>query len=162
LFLLGGYALFRPGMTIGALAQVFAIFVIFDGVMAVVAGLFGEVSSRGWVILRGVLAILLGAFVFANPLIVAGITATFLVYMLAFSATLSGILEIVAAVQNRKQIEGEGWLILSGALNVLLGFFLLIAPLSFGLFIVRVLGVAAMFFGVALVVFAFRLRRLGS
>ena len=151
LFLLGGYALFRPGMTIGALAQVVGIFVIVDGILSIVAGIMGDVPSRGWVIVRGVLEILVGAFVFANPLIVAGVTATFLVFVLAFSA-----------IQDRKQIEGEGWLILGGAMTVLFGVVLLISPLSFGLFMVRVLGAFAIFFGVSLIVFAFRLRRLGK
>jgi len=162
LFLLGGYAVFRPGMTIGALAQVVGIFVIMDGILSIVAGIIGDVPSRGWLIVRGVLEILVGAFVFANPLIVAGVTATFLVSVLAFSAILSGVLEIVAAIQDRKQIEGEGWLILGGAITVLFGVVLLISPLSFGLFMVRVLGAFAIFSGVSLIVFAFRLRRLGT
>ena len=160
--LLGSYALFRPGMTIGALAQVVGIFVILDGILSIIAGIMGDVPSRGWVIVRGVLEILVGAFVFANPLIVAGVTATFLVSVLAFSAILSGVLEIVAAIQDRKQIEGEGWLILGGAMTVLFGVVLLISPLSFGLFMVRVLGAFAIFSGVSLIVFAFRLRGLGK
>ena len=162
LCLLGGYALFRPGMTIGALAQVVGIFVIVDGILSIVAGIMGDVPSRGWVIVRGVLEILVGAFVFANPLFVAGVTGTFLVYVLAFSAILSGVLEIVAAIQDRKQIEGEGWLILGGAITLLFGVVLLISPLSFGLFMVRVLGAFAIFSGVSLIVFAFRLRGLGK
>ena len=162
LLLVGSYALFRPGMTIGALAQVVGIFVIVDGILSIVAGIMGDVPSRGWVIVRGVLEILVGAFVFANPLIVAGVTATLLVSVLAFSAILSGVLEIVAAIQDRKQIEGEGWLILGGAITVLFGVVLLISPLSFGLIMVRVLGAFAIFSGVSLIVFAFRLRGLGK
>jgi uncharacterized membrane protein HdeD (DUF308 family) len=162
LFLLGGYALFRPEMTIGALAQVVGIFVIVDGILSIVAGIMGDVPSRGWVIVRGVLEILVGAFVFANPLIVAGVTATFLVSVLAFSAILSGVLEILAAIQDRKQIEGEGWLILGGSITLLFGVVLLISPISFGLFMLRVLGIFAIFSGVSLILFAFRLRKLGK
>jgi uncharacterized membrane protein HdeD (DUF308 family) len=69
---------------------------------------------------------------------------------------------MIAAIQDRKQIEGEGWLILGGALTVLFGVVLLVAPLSFGLFMVRVLGVFAIFSGVSMFVFAFRLRGLGK
>ena len=162
LLILGGYALFRPGMTIGALAQVIGIFVIADGILAVLAGLFGEVPSRFWVLVRGVLEILAGLFVFANPLLVSGITAKVLLYMLAFTAILGGILEIVAAIQDRKQIEGEGWLILGGTLTVLFGVFVLMAPLSFGLLVVRILGGFAIVSGVSMIVFAFRLRGLGK
>lgn len=162
LFILGGYALFRPGMTIGALAQVIGIFVIVDGILSIVAGIMGEIPSRGWVIVRGVLETLVGAFVFANPLIVAGLTATFLVYTLAFAAILSGVLEIVAAIQDRKQIEGEGWLILGGACTVIFGIVVLSTPLAFGLFMVRILGASAIVSGVSLIIFAFRLRKLGN
>ena len=135
---------------------------IAEGILAILAGLFGEVPSRFWVIIRGVLEILIGLFVFANPFLVSGITATVLLYMLAFAAILSGVLEIIAAIQDRKEIEGEGWLILSGALAVLFGVCVLMAPLSFGLVIVRVLGGFAIFSGVSLIVFAFRLRGLGK
>lgn len=162
LLTLGGYALFRPGMTVGALAQVVGVFVIADGILAILAGIFGDVPSRLWVIVRGVVEILVGLFVVANPFLVSGITGTTLLYILAFTAILGGVLEIVAAIQDRKQIEGEGWLILSGALTVLFGVCVLMAPLSFGLFIVRVLGGVAIFSGVSLIVFAFRLRGLGK
>ena len=162
LFLLGGYALFRPGMTIGALVQVIGIFVVAEGVLTIVAGIFGQVPSRMWVIVRGAVEVLVGLFVVANPLLVSGITATVLLYILAFTSILSGVLEIVAAIKDRKEIEGESWLILGGALTVLFGVCVLMAPLSFGLFIVRVLGGVAIFSGASLIMFAFRLRGLGK
>ena len=140
LLFVGGYALFRPGMTMGVLTQVIGAFVIADGILSITAGIMAQIPSRGWVIARGALEILAGAFVFANPIMVAGITATVLISVLAFTAILTGVLEIVAAIQDRKQIEGEGWLILGGSITVLFGVVLLAAPLSFGLFMVRVLG----------------------
>jgi uncharacterized membrane protein HdeD (DUF308 family) len=65
----------------------------------------------------------------------------------------------VAAIQDRKHIEGEGWLVLSGSLAVLFGFLLLMAPLSFGLLMIRVLGVFAILLGITMVGFAFRLKK---
>lgn len=162
LLLLGAYALFRPGMTMVALTQVVGVFIVIDGILAVIAAAIGEVPSRGWVIVRGILEVLVGVFVFANPLIVAGITATVLIYALAFSSILFGVMEIVAAIQDRKQIQGEGWLILAGVLTVLFGIVLLAAPIAFGLFMVRVLGFFAIVSGIVLIVFAFRLRGLGK
>lgn len=162
LLILGGYALFQPGMTVAVLTQVVGIFLIADGVLAVVAGIVGGVPSRGWTIVRGVLAILIGAFVFANPVLVAGVTATFLLYLLAFAAIAMGVLEILAAIADRREIEGEGWLILGGVLTVLFGILLLIAPLSFGLLVVRILGIFAILSGISLIAFAFRLRKVGK
>ena len=162
LFALGVYALIQPRITIAVLAQVIGIFVVVDGVFSVVAGVIGGVPSRGWVIFRGVIEILVGLFVFANPVLVAGLTTAFLVYMLAFSSIVTGVFEIIAAIQDRKHIEGEGWLILSGAISILFGIVIFLAPLNFGLFMVRVLGVFAILGAISLIAFAFRLKGLGK
>ena len=162
LLILGGYALFRPEMPIGALAQIIGFFVMIDGSFAILAGILGKVPSRLWVIVRGTLATLAGLFVIANPLLVSGITATVLLYILAFTAILVGLIEIAAAIHDRKEIEGGGWLVFGGALSVLFGVLVLMAPLSFGLLVVRVLGSYAIFSGVSLIVFAFRVRGLGK
>ncbi len=162
LLILGGYALFRPEMPIGALAQIIGFFVMVDGILAILAGILGKVPSRLWVIVRGTLATLAGLFVIANPLLVSGITATVLLYILAFTAILVGLIEIAAAIDDRKEIEGGGWLVFGGALSVLFGVLVLMAPLSFGLLVVRVLGGYAIFSGVSLIAFAFRVRGLGK
>jgi uncharacterized membrane protein HdeD (DUF308 family) len=161
LVLVGGYALFQPGMTVAVLTQVIALFVILDGILTLVAGLVGQIPSRLWVIVRGVLEILVGLFVFAYPMLVAGTAATILLFCLAFAAISGGIMEIIAAIQARRQIDGAGWIILGGVLAVLFGVLILLAPLTFGAFIVRVLGIFAILSGVSLIVFAFRVRQLG-
>jgi uncharacterized membrane protein HdeD (DUF308 family) len=162
LIVLGGYALFRPGMTAAAFTQVIGIFLIGDGVLAIVSGLLGETQFRLWAILRGVLLIAVGAFVFGHAAVVTGVTVTVIMYTIAIGVITGGLLEIVTAVRERKQLEGEGWLMLAGALAVLFGLLLMAAPLSFGLLIVRIIGVYAIFFGVALIVFAFKMRRFGK
>lgn len=160
LLILGVYALFRPGMTLATFAQVAGFFLVFDGILAIVAGVVGQVPSRLWTIVRGVIAILAGAFVFANPVLIAGLTAAVVVTVIGFLAILAGVSEIVAAIQDRKEIDGEGWLILGGLLSVLIGVALLIAPLAFGLSMVRILGVLAIVSSVAMIFFAFRLKGL--
>ena len=160
--ILGGYALTRPGMTANALAQVIGFIVIFDGIFLIVAGIIGEVPSRGWTIVRGLIEVLAGAFVLANSFLFTMVVGMTLVYMLAFASIMCGILEIFAAIQDRKQIEGEGWIILGGILSVIFGLILLSAPLSFGAFMVRVLGAFAIFSGVSMIFYAFRLRKLGK
>jgi uncharacterized membrane protein HdeD (DUF308 family) len=162
LAVLGIYALVNPGMTIAVFAQVMGFFLVIDGCFAVLAGVLAQVPSRGWTVMRGTISIVGGVFVFANPIIVAGVTAVAIIYLVAFALILSGILEIVAAIQDRKHIEGEGWLIFSGTLAVIFGVLLLIAPLSFGLLMVRFLGALAIVLGIAMVAFAFRLKALAK
>ena len=162
LILLGVYALLTPGMTAAALAQVVGFFVILDGILTVAAGFQGETSSRGWTIVRGVIEVLVGIFVFAHPFVFAAVTATVLLTIIAIGLVLAGLAEIVGAVRDRKEIEGEGWLMLGGALAVLFGVLIFIAPLAFGVLIIRILGVYAIVYGVSLIVIAFGVRKLGK
>ena len=162
LLILGGYALFHPGMSVLALTQVIAIFIVTDGILGIVAAMIGETPSRGWTAVRGVLEILVGIFVFFHSAIVAGITANVVMYVIAFSAILSGVLEIMAAIRDRKEIEGEGWMILGGVLAIVFGLILLASPLAFGMLLVRILGAYAIIYGVSLIVLSFRVRSLGK
>ncbi|TWT76359.1 acid-resistance membrane protein [Planctomycetes bacterium CA13] len=158
LVLLGIYALIQPGMTVAALAQVMGFFLILDGSIALVAGVIGQVPSRGWTILRGVVAILVGIFVFANPVIVAGLTAITIMYLIAFSAIFTGIMEIIATLRDHKEIEGDAGFIFGGILSIAFGVLLLMAPFMFGMVMVRILGVCAAAVGVAMIMLAFRLK----
>ena len=160
--ILGCYALAQPIKMTAALAQVIAIFIIADGVFLIVAGIIGEVPSRGWTIARGVIEILVSCFVFANAYLFTMVGGVMLISMLAFAAIFTGILEIIAAISDRKEIEGEGWIILGGVLSVIFGGILLSKPLTSGVILVQVLGIFAIFSGVSMVFYAFRLRKLGK
>ena len=160
LLILGVYALIQPAMTMSAFAKVAGFFLVFDGILAIIAGAIGKVPSRIWTIVRGIVAVLAGIFVFANPVLVAGLTATVVVTVIGVLAIVAGVMEIFAAIQDRKEIEGEGWLILSGVLLVLVGLALLATPMFFGLNMVRLLGALAIASSIAMVMFAFRLRGL--
>ena len=162
LIILGLYALARPALTLVVLAQIIGIFLVVDGLLAILAGIVGAVPSRGWIILRGILAVLVGLFVFTNPLLVASVAGTVLMYLVAFSTIMLGLLEIAATIRDRKQIEGEGWLVIGGVMVVLFGLVLAMAPLAFGLMMVRILGVFSIIVGTAMIVFAYRARKLGK
>ena len=159
---LGVYALINPLMAAAALAQVVGFFMILDGAIAIYAGVTGQTQSRIWTTVRGVILILVGLFVVGHPIIMALINATLLVCLLAVSGILSGILEIYGAIRDRREIEGEGWLILGGALAIGLGFVLLASPLAAGMLMVQFLGAFAVIAGISIVVVSFRLRSFGS
>jgi uncharacterized membrane protein HdeD (DUF308 family) len=162
LLILGGYALFRPGMTAVALTQVLGLFVLADGIVALGVGLFGWTESRGWTIARGILGIVVGLFVLGHATLIAGITATAIMLLLAVHLIVAGFLEIAVAIRERKEIEGEGWLILGGALSIVLGLILAIAPFAASLVLIRILGGFTICFGIVLIVLAFRVRSIGK
>lgn len=162
LIVLGAYALASPGMTLVVFTQVLGIFAFADGVLAVVTGVMGWTDSRSWMIVRGILGIVVGLFVIGHAPIIGAIAATVVMIIIAAQAVVVGILEIVAAIRHRKQISGEGWLILGGILSIILGALLFASPLLSSLVLIRIIGVFAIFAGISLLVTAFRIRRIGK
>ncbi|MEQ8848019.1 DUF308 domain-containing protein [Botrimarina sp.] len=159
---LGAYALLMPGVTLKAYVWVLGLFVLLDGLLAIVAGVAGWDRSRWWAVARGVLGVVVGLFVMAHPALVGVVAITVIVVLLALQLIINGVLEIAAAVRERSRIRGEWWLVLGGVLSILLGVILLASPLLAGAMLVRVLGVFAIIAGVALLVAAFRLRSFGK
>ena len=72
----------------------------------------------------GLLGIAAGIVTFAWP----GITAILLVLFIGAWALVHGIFEIIGAIKLREEIDNEWMLILGGALSVLFGLIVLIAP----------------------------------
>lgn len=154
----GGYALLLPGVTMTAYATILGAFVLVDGVLALVAGLMGWVESRWWMLLRGVLGVLIGLFVLTHPVLIGVVAILSLVIVLAIQAIMGGVFEIVVAIRERKEIEGEWWFVLSGLLSIAFGAVLLSQPLLASALLVQILGVVAIVLGVVLIVGAFRLK----
>jgi uncharacterized membrane protein HdeD (DUF308 family) len=105
-------------------------------------------------LLEGVVGILAGLAAFAWP----GLTALVLLYIIAFWAMLTGVLEIVAAVRLRRVIQNEWGLLIGGALSVLFGLVLVAAPGAGALAVVGIIAAYAVVFGIALLALSWRLR----
>ena len=159
--LFGIVALTWPGITVLALAGLFAAWVLLDGISLLVnafwQGRTGD-SWRDWLpsLLAGLLAV--GAAV---------VTVLFPAITVVVLATLAGILliaigalEIVVAVQLRKLIRGEAVLALAGLAGIVGGVLILIWPLAGAVVLTVILGGYALLSGTLLLVVAWRLRRL--
>jgi uncharacterized membrane protein HdeD (DUF308 family) len=111
--------------------------------------------ARNWwaVLLRGLLAIVLGILTLALPAVsLASLVLLFAVYMLA-----DGVLGIVSAIRAARRHERWGWLVLEGLLDLAAGIAALVWPgLTIIVFVVLV-AVWAVVTGVALLGAAFRL-----
>ena len=80
----------------------------------------------------------------------------------AFWAITTGVFEIWAAIQLRKEISGEFWMGLSGLLSVIFGIILIVNP-GTGIFAVLwIVSIYAIAFGVFLIMLALRLRSHGT
>ena len=88
-----------------------------------------------------------------------GVTALVLVLIIGWSAIFRGLFEIVAAIRLRKTIPNEWMLILAGAVSIVFGVALLVAPGPGALALLWLIGAWAILFGAALVVLSLRLRK---
>jgi uncharacterized membrane protein HdeD (DUF308 family) len=147
---------FWPGASILALVLLFGAYALVDGAFAVAASLqrIGK-QERWWALLiEGLLGIAAGIVTFLWP----DITALVLVYIIGAWAILTGVFEIVAAIQLRREIEGEWLLGLSGVLSVLFGLMLLIFPGSGAIALVWLIASYAFVIGILLIILGFRMR----
>ncbi len=154
----GILALIWPGQTLLALVLLFGAYALVDGIFAVVAGIaFHRYFERWWaVLLEGLAGIIFGVLTFLWP----NITALVFLYLIAAWALVTGVLEIVAAIQLRRVITGEWRLVLSGILSILLGVALFVFPGAGAVSLVWLIGIYAIVFGISLIALAFRLRSL--
>ena len=154
--LFGILAFIIPGTTIFALVILFGAYAFVDGIFAIASAIRAvEAHQRWWpLVIEGLVGLAIAAITFFNP----HITALGLYLMIAAWAFLTGVFEIVAAVQLRKAIAGELLLIASGVLSIAFAVLLLAFPRVGALTIVYIIGVYAVLFGVLMIGLAFRLR----
>jgi uncharacterized membrane protein HdeD (DUF308 family) len=152
----GVLAFMWPGLTLLTLVILYGVFAIADGVFALVAA-FGPTSRdvpKWWLVLTGILDIGAGLIALFWP----GITALVLIVFIGAWAIVRGVMEIIAAVQLRKEIEGEWLLVLAGVLSVLFGLGVLIYPGAGALALAWLIGIYAIAIGAVMVMLALRLR----
>lgn len=145
-----------PGITLGALILLFGAYALLDGIFAIIGAWKAARAHERWgaLVFEGIAGI--GAS--AVTVVLPGITALVLVYVIAAWAVVTGSLEIMAAMRLRKYISGEWLLILSGVASILFGILAIVIPLVGALAIALGFGIYAIVFGALLVSLGFRLR----
>lgn len=147
-----------PGITLAVLILFYGAYVLVDGIFAVVSS-FGRTkdSKFPWsMFLVGLVGIAVGIITFIWP----GLTALALLYLIGAWAIVRGIFEVVAAIELRKQIEGEWLMIIAGMASVLFGVLIVLWPGAGVLALLWLIGIFAVIFGVIMIILAFKLRGL--
>ena len=147
---------FWPGLTVLVLVYLFGAYALIDGVIAVAAALqrIGR-QERWWAMLIvGVLGIGAGIITFVWP----GITALLLLTFIGVWAVVSGVGEIIAAIQLRREIENEWMLALAGVLSVVFGALVIIFPGAGAISLAWLIAAYAFVIGVLMILLGIRLR----
>lgn len=158
--ILFGFAAFAwPGVTLGVLVLFFGAWALVDGAFGLAEALTGRApSEHRWLLgLEGVAGVAIGVLTMISP----DVTAIVLLMFIAAWSLVRGVLQIVAAIQLRKEIEGEWLLVLSGLASIAFAAILMFQPAAGALALLWMIGGFAIAFGVLLLVLAFRLRRVG-
>ena len=155
--ILFGIMLFAwPQMSLASLVLVFGAFALADGVANVVTAIGGREENETWwvLLLSGLAGIGVGVLTFLNP----GATALALLFYIAIWAIATGLLQVVAAVRLRKEIEGEFWLGLAGVASIVFGALIAARPGEGALAVLWLIATYAITYGVILIVLAFQAR----
>lgn len=156
--LFGVLAYIWPQLTVATLVLLFGAYALVDGVFAVVGSLVHRYDDWWLMLLVGLADIAVGILTFLQP----SITALVLIFLIAARALVTGVLDIVAGIRLRKEIEGEWLLILGGIASVLFGLIAFARPGAGALVVIWLIATYAIILGVLQVILAFKVRSWGE
>ena len=149
-------AFFFPGPTLLSLVTLFALYLIIDGVLRSSPPCARRSSRNAGAISpsKGSLAYWRGS----SPWPCLTLPSLFFIGLLAAWAIVSGALELRAAY-NLETDHGRWWLAAGGAISIIFGIWLILAPRFGALAVSWWFAAYASFFGASLVALAFQLRK---
>jgi len=135
----------------------FGAYALVDGIAAIIAS--ASVAGKGaerWLplLLVGIAGIAFGLVTLVWP----GLTALAVLYLIGAWAIVTGVFQIIAAIQLRRRIEGEWLLALGGLGAIVFGVLVELFPGGGALALIWTIGIFAILYGVVLIALGFRLR----
>jgi len=155
----GVLAFVWPDSTLTVLVYLFGAYVLIDGASLIAAVLMGDplAQMHKWAITAiGLIGIVAGIVTFVYP----GLTALTLLYIVAFWAIGTGILQLASAITLRDAMVGAAWLGLGGVLSIVFGIVLVVFPGAGLLSLVWLVGLWAVVFGISSLGLAYDLRQI--
>jgi uncharacterized membrane protein HdeD (DUF308 family) len=151
----GIIALAFPLITILSLVLLFSAYSLVDGALLIMAAIRAATKGGRWgfLLLQGITSAAAGVVAFFWP----GLTVVAFILVIAVWAIVSGSLMLAAAYRSQAA-RGRGWIVFGGLVSLAYGVLLILTPLIGAVVLTWWLGAYSLVFGIALVVFAFRLK----
>lgn len=150
--LFGLALLFIPGLTVRLLIYVLGAYAFIQGVFSAVGAVLNREADEGWWLwlLLGIVGALFGLVIIFWP----GLSALFLLWVIAARALILGILEIAGAFRMRSGSNIWWLLVFSGALSVLFGLIAFFWPGGTALVLLWLIAVYLLVVGILRVILA--------
>jgi uncharacterized membrane protein HdeD (DUF308 family) len=149
----GGLLLTDPAATLLVLAVFLGYYLLFVGVLELVRIFVDRSQPWYWSLLIGVLGITAGIIVLNHPMLTALALPTTLVIYLGVVSLVMGVVGIIGGLSG----GGFGSFLL-GIASLLIGVLLLGSPMTTALAVPFVFGILLLIEGIALIIFAFRVK----
>lgn len=161
MLLAGLYAAVFPAQALQVLVILGGALLLVDGVLGLWALTFGSARTGNfWFdVVRNVFALVTGVLILMSPFLATLLSATFLVYLVAFQTIFVGAMEIWVIISERQHYARIWPVLLSGALYVVFGIALLFWPMFSALLFVTLAGILAIIFAFGLFGLAWRMRK---
>lgn len=152
----GVLAFLWPGATWVAIGILFGAYAFVDGIFAIVSTVrAAEAHERWWpFLIEGIIGLVIAGITFYD----IRITLFALYFTIAAWAFITGILEIIAAIQLRKVIPNEIWMIIGGLASIAFGVLMVYYPLAGAVTVAWLIGAYAIVFGITMIALSFRLK----
>jgi uncharacterized membrane protein HdeD (DUF308 family) len=146
---IGVVLLFNPVAAARSLALLLGLSFVIGGLLEIAVG--WNSHRRGASVVLGAVLVIAGVLAAVWP----GITLFTLALITGLSLIIHGAARVGLALIARQEIEGWGWLVLAGAVNVVIGVLAIAWPQATVFVLSLILGAQIAAFGVLLLAFAF-------
>lgn len=157
----GLFMLFSPQRSAQFLVQVFAVFIILDGILDIVGSFLERkyIPSWGWRAAAGVLVIIAGLVFWAYSGLIANATLAILIWIVAIGLLISGISTVIQVLRGQRERPWSA--ILWAAVKVIVALVLMTQTGASATVLLWIFGAFLIVSGILALVLAFQLRALG-
>lgn len=156
---LGMIVLLQPGLALRTLILLFGIFVIIDGIFAIVGSAVTRDESWGWGVFFGLVGVGIGVVALRRP---EGVE-TVLILVIAAWALVAGLFQIYGAFVLRSAgARSWGWILVAGLASFAVGLIFFVDPSLGAKTISLLFGIYMVVLGLALLLAAFAFRGLSK
>jgi uncharacterized membrane protein HdeD (DUF308 family) len=160
--ILAVWALVTPVETLTAMIYVFIIMFFISGISDIGFALTNRDAMRGWgwSLVNGILEIVFGIILLIIP---ATVLTTILLYLIGFWVLFRSVWSVGEAIELQIiGIRGWGWFLALGILGIIASIIFIVSPVFAGIFVVALISLALMFYGIFRIYLAFGLRKINK